>query len=354
MCGASPVQATRERDGGARGFRRDDTVCHHRSRRREQRRHRLDNDGTMNDERGSTGRLFVAGACAAGFSIALVALVTSQLALMSIFDTARAERAAEQIAESRFTADVIEQTVVRAVAPVAGDDVAVLAATSASADPTVQRVVEVSLVNAHRQVVDPDAPTDVADGNEAVGSAIVTSILETADANGIDLGELGFGGVSVGDLDALDPTTIARDTGLPSVVPTDLPRLGLLDAARTTRVIALLAMITCGVLAVLVHPRPGRSMRRLGVSIAVVTGGWLVAMLVAGWVIGLISDTLFGEMIDAVWSDAVPSMLLLVGAGVVIGVAIVLGGIALDGYARQRRHRLDLEHQRYEQHQAGY
>jgi len=40
-------------------------------------------------------------------------------------------------------------------------------------------------------------------------------------------------------------------------------------------------------------------------------------------------------MVDAVWADAVPSMLLLVGAGSVIGLALVFGGLALDGYHSQ-------------------
>lgn len=299
----------------------------------------------MTNERGPRGRLVVAGFCAAGFAIALVALVSSQLALMSILDSSRAERAAEQIAESRFTADLIERTVVRAVAPVAGDDIARLAAVTASSDPNVLRVVEVSLVNAHRQIVEPDAPGEVVDGNEAVGTAIVTSILETAAANGIDLAALGSG---------LDPTAIARDAGLPEVVPTDLPRLGLLQIAETTRIIALVAMVVCALLALLVHPRSGRSLRGLGLQLAIITGVWLLALMVAGWVIDLISNTLFGEMIDAVWSDSVPAMLLLVGAGVVIGIALVLGGLALDGYERDRRRRDEIARQQYEQFHRGY
>ncbi len=35
-----------------------------------------------------------------------------------------------------------------------------------------------------------------------------------------------------------------------------------------------------------------------------------------GWIIGLVANTLFGEMLQTVWNDAIPSMLLLVGAGV--------------------------------------
>lgn len=284
------------------------------------------------------GRTILAGLCAAGFAIALVALVTAQLALMSVLDATRAERAADQIAHSRFTADLIEQTVVRAVAPITGADIARQVASATSTDPRVLIVVETSLVNAHRQVVDPDAPAEVIDGNLAVGTAIAQSIADTAAQNGIDLAALDLP-AGAADLDPSALAGFAEQAGLPEVVPDDLPTLGLRQVAETTRVIALLAMFVFAALAVVIHPRPGRSLRGVGVQVAVVCVGWLVAMLVAGWVIGLVSDTLFGEMVDAVWSDAVPSMLLLVGAGAVIGLALVLGGLALDGYDAQRRPR---------------
>ncbi|MGB0114158.1 MAG: hypothetical protein WBP59_13120 [Ilumatobacteraceae bacterium] len=289
----------------------------------------------MNSDGGSRARVVLAGFCAAGFAIALVALVTAQLALMSVLDATRAERAAEQIAESRFTADLIEQTVVRAVAPIAGAEIAGEVAVTTSSDPRVIAVVRTSLVNAHRQIVDPGAPADVIDGNLAVGSAIAQSVIDTADRSGLDLTSLGLGDLGT-DIAALDPTAIARQAGLPDVVPTDLPRLGLRQVAETTRVVALIALLVLGVLAVLVHPRPGRSLRGVGVRTAIVCGAWLVAMLVAGWLIGLVSATLFGEMLDAVWSDAVPSMLLVTAAGAVIGLGIVFGGMALDGYRAQR------------------
>ena len=274
--------------------------------------------------------MIVAGLCAAGFAVALVALVTAQLALMSILDSTRAERAATQIAQARFTTDLIERTVIRAVEPIAGPDIAQQLAVATSADPRVLSVVETSLMNAHRQVVDPDAPAEFVDGNLAVGTAIAQSVIDTAARNGLDLTALGLAA-------GADPSALARDAGLPEVLPEDLPALGLRQVAETTRIIALAAMIVFAVLAVVIHPRPGRSLRGVGVQVAVVCGAWLAAMLVAGWLIGLVSNTLFGEMVDAVWSDAVPTMLLLVGAGVVIGLALVLGGIALGGYDAQRR-----------------
>lgn len=291
----------------------------------------------MGDRRGSSIQLAVAGLCAAGFTLALVTLVTSQLALMSVLDSTRAERAAEQIATSRFTADVIEQTVERAVTPLAGREIAAQLAAATSGDPQVTSVVEAALVAAHRQVVDPEmSSTDLLDGNAAVDSAIVQSIVDSASAAGFDPELLGLGEAGVPGLE-LD--AVASRAGLPSVVPDDVPDLGLRQAAETTRIIALLAMFVFGFIAVIAHPRPGRGARRLGISAAIVCGAWLAGLLVAGWIIGVVSNTLFGEMLQSVWADAVPTMVLLVGAGVVIGVGIAVAGIALDGFDRERMRR---------------
>ncbi len=71
----------------------------------------------------------------------------------------------------------------------------------------------------------------------------------------------------------------------------------------------------------------------------VISGAWLVGLLVTGWIIDLVANTLFGEMLQTVWKDAVPSMLLLVGAGVVLGAAVIVAGIAADGWAQQRAQR---------------
>ena len=71
----------------------------------------------------------------------------------------------------------------------------------------------------------------------------------------------------------------------------------------------------------------------------VISGAWLVGLLVTGWIIDLVANTLFGEMLQTVWNDAVPSMLLLVGAGVVLGAAVIVAGIAADGWAQQRAQR---------------
>ena len=294
----------------------------------------MGHDEAMGERRGSSIQLALAGLCAAGFTLAIAALVTSQLALMSVLDTTRAERAAEQIATSRFTADVIGQTVERAVAPIAGREIAVQLATATSNDPQVTGVVETALIAAHRQVVDPDvSATQLVDGNAAVDSAIVQSVVDSASAAGFDLESLGLGDASLASLQ-LD--AVAAQAGLPSVVPDDVPNLGLRQVAETTRIIALLAMFVFGFIAVIAHPRPGRGARRLGLSVAIVCGAWLVGLVIAGWIIGLVANTLFGEMLQTVWTDAVPTMLLLVGAGVLIGAGVAVAGIALDGFDRQR------------------
>lgn len=289
----------------------------------------------MTDGRGSTAQLAIAGFCVAVFTIALSALVSSQLALMSVLDTARAERAADQIATSRFTADVIEQTVERAVTPIAGTEIASQLATATSTDPQVTAVVSSSLMGAHRQIVDADVGA-VPDGNVAVRAAIAQSVLDTATAAGFDPAAVG---IDVTSLDQLGLDAAVEQAGVPSVVPADVPNLGLQRVAETTRIIAALALFLFGFVAVIAHPRPGRGLRRLGVAAMVISGAWLVGLLVTGWIIDLVANTLFGEMLQTVWTDAVPSMLLLVGAGVVLGAAVVVAGIAADGWAQQRPQR---------------
>ncbi len=289
----------------------------------------------MTDGRGSTAQLAIAGFCVAMFTIGLGALISSQLALMSVLDEARAERAAGQIATSRFTAAVIEQTVERAVAPIAGSDVAAQLATATSTDPNVTAVVSSSLMGAHRQAVDPDSGV-VPDGNVAVRTAIAQSVLDTATAAGFDPASTGVDGTS---LDQLGLDAAVERAGLPSVVPTGVPTLGLRQVAETTRIIAAVALFVFGFVAVVAHPRPGRGLRRLGVAAVVVSGAWLVGLIVTGWAIGLTAETLFGEMLQTVWNDAVPSMLLLVAGGVVLGAGVVFAGIAADGWARARAER---------------
>jgi hypothetical protein len=262
--------------------------------------------------------------------------VSSQLAIMSVLDAARAERAATQIAESRFTADVIEQTVQRAVEPVAGEAVAAELATAASTDPRVTTAVSDALLAAHGGLVDPDLPSP-SDGNIVVDRAIVGSVIDNAARAGIDLDAVGIGNVTLGDatLGGMRLDTIAEQAGLPSVVPSDVPDLGLRRVAETTRVVALIALLAFALLAVFAHPRPGRSVRRLGWSAVVVCGAWLGGLLVAGWAIGRTTNTLFGEMIDTVWSDAVSSMVLLVGAGMLIGAGLWVAGTVVDGATRR-------------------
>lgn len=294
----------------------------------------------MTDGRGSSAQLAIAGFCAAMFAIALGALVSSQLALMSVLDSARAERAAEQIATSRFTADVIEQTVERAIAPVAGTEVAAQLAAATSTDPAVTNAVSSALIGAHRLIVDPDVGT-VPDGNVTVRTAIARSVLDTATAAGLDPAAAGIDVSSLDQLglDQLGLDSAVEQAGLPSVVPTDVPQLGLLQVAETTRLLAALALFVFGFIAVVAHPRPGRGLRRLGIAAMVISGVWLAGLLVTGWVIDLTAETLFGEMLQTVWDDAVPSMLLLVGAGVALGAGVAFAAIAADGWARERERR---------------
>lgn len=289
----------------------------------------------MNGGRGSSAQRTIAGFCVAIFTIALGGLVSSQLLLMSVLDPARADQAADQIATSRFTADVIEQTVSRALTPIAGAELASQLATATATDPRVTDVISSSLMNAHEAIVDPDVGS-MPDGNVAVRTAISESVLDAATAAGFDPASLG---IDVSAVDGLGLETAAEQAGLPPVVPTRVPSLGLEQVAEVTRMIAGIALFVFGFAAVVVHPRPGRGLRRLGVVGVVVCSTWLAGLLVTGWVIGLVADTLFGEMLQTVWNDAVPSMLLLVVAGVVIGAGVVFAGIAADGWSQERARR---------------
>ena len=275
----------------------------------------------------------VSGLAVTAFAIAVAALVSSQLMLMSGLDTGRAERAADQIATSRFVDDVVVQTVGRAITPFAGAEVADQLAAAAGNDPRIEQTVWAALVDAHRQIVDPDAVA-APDGNARVNAAIVQSVTDAATAAGVDLQAFGLAGST---LDGLELDAVAERAGLPSVVPDDVPALGLQRVAETTRIVALLAAFVMGFVAVIAHPRPGRGLARIGAAITVVSGAWLAGLLAGGWLIGLVAETLFGEMLDEVWREAVPSMLLLTLGGAVIGVGLWFGGISLDGYAQSRR-----------------
>lgn len=286
----------------------------------------------MSAGRGSRALLAISGFCLVGFTIALVAVVTSQLALMSVLDSSRAQRAADQIARSRFTSGVIEQTVERSVTPLTGPDVATQLGVATSSDARVTSVVSSSLMAAHRQIVAAD-PGPAVDGNVEVREAIAQSVIDSATAAGFDPAAFGL---DVTTIDAGAITNGSGSGGQVSVVPTNVPTLGLKVVAERTRVIALLAMLVLGIVAFIAHPRPGRGLRRLGFSTTIVCATWLVGMLVAGWIIGLVANTLFGEMLQDVWNDAVPSMLLFVGAGALIGLGVVVLGIAVDGYTNQR------------------
>ncbi len=288
--------------------------------------------GAMNDRRGASAQLALAGLCVAVFTIALAALISSQLALMSVLDSARAERAADQIATSRFTAEVIEQTVVRAVSPVAGDEVATQLAVAASADPRVTDAVSSSLMFTHRQIVEGDVIA--ADGNALIRNEIASSVLDSAAAAGFDPASFG---IDVDSATALPLDAVAEQEGLASLLPTDLPALELRPVAETTRVIAAIVTVIFGLMAVLVHPRSAHGLRRLGIVAVTVCGIWLVSMLLAGWIIGLVANTLFGEMLHTVWSDAAGSMMLLVGAGAVLGLGVAIGGSAVQGWSNERR-----------------
>jgi hypothetical protein len=249
----------------------------------------------------------------------MAVLVSSQLAAMSVLDAERADAAAREVAESNFTAELLESAVYGAVAPVAGESTATIVAATTSQDPRVREMIRGSLVLAHQQVVDPDAATTtlvVTGPDTSVRTAVADAVIEAGIAAGVDL------------------TGIAEQVEAPSVLPDRLPEVGLRPMAETTRTIAAIVVLVASVLTVVVHPRPGRGLAGVGWKFGIVFGGWFVALVVVGWVIDSIASTLFGELLQAVWSDAVPAMLLLCGAGLLLCAALWFGGIALDGLTR--------------------
>jgi hypothetical protein len=273
----------------------------------------------MEREYGSSGRRWAAGVFAALAAVAMAVLVSSQLSLMSILNADRADDAARTVAESRFTADLIERTVRSAVAPVLDESSATFIATATSRDQRVREVVRVSLVSAHHQVVDPssqDPPGAVTDAS--VRTAINEAIVEAGNVAGVDV------------------TGAIERTDAPTVVPDRLPEFGLKPLAENARAIAAIVVVVAALAAVAIHPSPGRAVAGLGWKFGIVFGGWFVALLVIGWVIGMIAETLFGELLHAVWSDAVPAMLLLCGAGLLLCAGMWFGGVALDGLVTRR------------------
>ena len=251
------------------------------------------------------------------FIAAFTALLAAQLSLMSLLDTDRAEEAAQDVASSAFVAGLIDAAVRNAVAPIAGSDIAADVARTASTDPRVRDVVRRSLVSAHRQVVDPSAPrgTTSADVN-----LVVAQVLDDAgERTGVDLGGL------------------APQLQVPEALPARTPDVGLRSVAAVTRLIGAVVAVLAALVAVVVHPRPALGLSGLGARAAFVCGGWAVAILVVGWAIDRVAETMFGELLDALWSSAAAAMLGVVVAGVLLGAGTWLGGRALDGLLAERR-----------------
>lgn len=278
----------------------------------------------MDDAPGDRSRRILAGFLAAACVAAVAVLLSAQLALMSVLDPARAEDAATEVAESRFAGDLIDQTVRRAVEPFVDGATADQVAAATADDPRVRRIVRATLVNAHLQVIDPDAAAltrTVTD--EPILDALEAALADAGAAAGVDL------------------SAATSQLGSPAVLPDELPDVGLRPIAETVRFLAALAAVVLAVATVVVHPRPGRALAGLGWKVAVVFGVWLLALLVVGRVIDRIAETLFGEVLEAVWSASVPSMVLLCAAGLVLAGGVWMGGVALDGFVTDRRRRRD-------------
>ncbi|MEX2627119.1 MAG: hypothetical protein WD225_09550, partial [Ilumatobacteraceae bacterium] len=230
---------------------------------------------------GSRVRRRLAVVASSLFAVAFAAMLAAQLSLMSFLDTGRARTVADEVARSAFVTGLVDDAIRNAVAPLAGDDVARQVAATASTDPRVRGVVRSALVSGHRQLVDPDAPA-------GAGSPQVDAVV---------------GGVvdDIGEQYGVDLTGVADQVQIPGARPDRLPAVGLRDLALVTRAIAGLVAVAAALACVLVHPRPALGVAAIGARAAIVCGGWAVTLLVVGWVIGRVADTLLGELLDAIW-----------------------------------------------------
>lgn len=248
--------------------------------------------------------------------------LVAQLAMMSILDTQRAETAAHDVASSRFTTGLIDDTVRSAVSPVLDRELTDQVVAVATSEPRVRDVVARSLIDAHRQLVDPSAQplSGSVDSSTAAGSevdaAIESVLAEAGRRAGVDL------------------TGVADQVRTPGVSPERLPGLALRPVAETARLTAAALALATAILTIAIHPRRGRAVSGLGWKAAAVCLTWFLGMLVAGWMIGRVADTLFGELLSSLWADASPAMVTLLLAGALLGGGAWLGGIALDGLVR--------------------
>lgn len=261
------------------------------------------------------GRRLVAVSGGVVFVVALGVSIGAQLTLMSILDQRRADEAAREVAESEFTVDLVDDAVRAAISPVIGVELGAEIARQVSTDPRVAEVLRLGLLDAHSAVVDPDG--DRATGSEEV-AAVLDDLLDEAEARtGADL------------------TDVRSAIDVPRVDPRYVPDAGARAITRQTRWIAASLALIAGSIALVAHPRPGRALAGLGLVTVFVCAAWGVALLVLGWLIGTVAGTLFGQLVGAMWAASSSAMLLVAGAGAVIGLGLWFAGVAIDGLSRR-------------------
>ena len=251
------------------------------------------------------------------FAAAFATLLSAQLSLMSVLDTGRASAVASEVAASAFVTDLVDDAVRTAVTPLTGPEVAAEVASAASADRRVRGVVADSLVAAHRQVVDPSAPAGTVSSD--VDAVVASVVRDLSELSGVDL------------------SPVASQVRVPDTRPDRLPEVGLRSVASIARAIAAAVALIAAAVCIAVHPRPMLGVSVIGGRVAWVCGVWVAGLLGVGWLIGRISSTLFGELLDAIWSSAAPALLALVGGGLLLGIGTWLGGRSVDGLLGGRR-----------------
>lgn len=251
------------------------------------------------------------------FGLSLVVLIGAQVTLMSVLDADRADQAATAVSTSPFAQGLVEDAVEQAVVPIAGAQLGSQIAEQASTDPRIAAAIRAGLLEAHRSVVEPSAPDP---GELPVDTVIADLVLDAERRTGVDL-----------DLDR-----IQQQLRVPTVDPRYVPDSGVRSIAERIRNVALVLTLVAVAFAVVVHPRPGRSLSFLGVITVVVCVAWGLVLLGGNWLIEAVDDTLYGQLTSELWSASLRSMVLIVAAGALVGVGLWFAGIAIDGVTRRR------------------
>lgn len=302
----------------------------------------MDHDAVMRsaDVHGSAVRRR-AGAVAASVTVAAFAVfLAAHLALVSVLDPARADRAASEIAASRLTTQLIDSTVRGAVGGVLDPSLTSEVVDAAAADPTVRDLVRRSLVTSHRQLVDPDGVSLPAAGPAVADADIDAAIGRVLDRVGVERG--------------VDLSGVLPGIDITGVAPEQLPGVGLGPLTERARLVAAVIAVVAAAAALAVTPLTGQALVTIGRGATVVSGVWVLALFGVSRLLEFVASTLLGEVLATIWRDAVPTMIALCVACTVLAAGTWMGGVSMRGYATARRERAAARSARLAGRHPGY